>query len=508
MTLFPVRPDYPAQAIRVTPFPADFPSLFPSPNGLIEGEWPPVQLSYLGSYLDSLGCKTIIIEEHYVDRDYINDVAAFYSRSLRDYPNYCRRLHFFTASFDDGRWRKLVLEANQDDKQAAEQVLAQAYLGFIVVRPLAGSPVGRTVLKTHPTVTPEGLTRSFGAIRDYSVHLAGFSLNVRGLAFQQQDRGVSACATTALWSSIHKVAPLEGLAIPTPAEITEAASRYFLAGGRSLPSEGLTIHQICEATRAAGLAPLVIPSVSPEQDRAQLLGYTSSGLAPILALRPTSGAADGHAVCCVGIKLGNVQPQPDDKLHYRDAATAVESIYVHDDRLGPYASADILPFTFEGKIRTGLSIRWPGTATPADLSILTAFIIPVPIKLRLTIARMRALGIAIADALGHRLFPEFDRLVTLDCRYRLGTDYMANAYGFGLSEKGIYHLVGGVALSRYVGLIEFSQAGSPLFDLIMDATETKANPAALACVRRKGLPAGGEVKLRVIAKLFCVPWIE
>ena len=71
--------------------------------------------------------------------------------------------------------------------------------------------------------------------REYIAHLAGFELRVRGLAFQQQDQGVSACATTALWSAIHGVAPKEGLSIPTPADITEAASRYLLVGGRSLP---------------------------------------------------------------------------------------------------------------------------------------------------------------------------------------------------------------------------------------------------------------------------------
>ena len=155
---------------------------------------------------------------------------------------------------------------NYDEKT---QFLQRAYLGYCVVRPLPGSPIGRTVLVTFGPTTPTD-TRSFDAVRDYDVHLAGFKLTIRGLAFQQQDQGVSACATTALWSSLNKVAQLEALAIPTPAEITQAASRYLLSEGRALPSEGLNINQICEAIRGSGLQPLVSRSVSFDQDCAQL----------------------------------------------------------------------------------------------------------------------------------------------------------------------------------------------------------------------------------------------
>ena len=126
----------------------------------------------------------------------------------------------------------------------------------------------------------------------------------------------------------------------TPAQITEAATRYYLPGGRALPSEGLTVNQLCEAIRASGLAPIVIPATSPEIDRAQLLGYMRSGLAPVLAAE-TLSTREGHAVCAVGVKIGAVKPQTDMSLAYRDGATALEGLYLHDDRLGPYASADI-----------------------------------------------------------------------------------------------------------------------------------------------------------------------
>ncbi|HEU4636636.1 MAG TPA: hypothetical protein VFS41_10690, partial [Edaphobacter sp.] len=300
---------------------------------------------------------------------------------------------------------------------------------------------------------------------------------------QQQDQGVSACATTAIWCAVQSIAPRESLPTPAPAEITEAASRYLLIGGRALPSEGLTIQQICEAIRSAGLAPVVHRPAGPDADRAQLLGYIASGFAPIIAIESMQGNGDGHAVCGVGLKLSDVKPQVDPNLHYRDAASAIEGIYVHDDRLGPYASVQLFGHTVQSGVRTGLEIRWPDR-TPAELSLLKGLVVPLPIKVRLTVSRMRALGHQLAQVTG-LMFPHLSRDIVLHYRYRLGTEYQRMGFEFGLSEKGLLTLVGGSVLSRYIGIVEIETSEGALFDVVLDATETRANPSALLCVCRR-----------------------
>jgi hypothetical protein len=499
MSVEPRGYEYPRQSISVVPFPREFSSLFPQPTGLTEDIWPPTQLDYLGFYLTRLGCKTVVIEGHYVDRDFIDDSALFYSRSLRGYPNYCQRLHFFSEVFDDRDWKSKIASANAGQIDGVTANLQASYLGFCVVKPLPGSLIGRTILKHLDSTTPDSLTRRFGGARDYRVSIAGLDLVVHGLAFQQQDQGVSACATTALWSSIHKVAPMEGLPVATPASITQAASRYFLAGGRALPSEGLTIDQICEATRSAGLAPVVVRGVALEQARAHIYGYLMSGFPPVLALQPVD-RTDGHAVCAVGMKLGEVAAQTDPQLHFRDGATAVRAVYIHDDRLGPYAVADLQSFTLRnGDIVPSLVIRWPGESGEVETSILRALVVPVPTKLRLTVARMRALAVVIGDAVG-QLLPALNRNVVIDCQYRLGTEYVRAGYTYELSDDGMYRLATGTVLSRYVGDICISGPDGPLFDVLLDATETQANPSVLACVRRKALPAASISLIESIAR--------
>jgi hypothetical protein len=75
------------------------------------------------------------------------------------------------------------------------------------------------------------------------------------------------------------------------------------------------------------------------------------------------------------------------------------------------------------------------------------------VKLRLPVTRMRALGMAVAEATGWRLFPEFERKVTLNCVYRLAPAYRKAALKFTLTDDGLYKLACDVVLSRYIGVI-------------------------------------------------------
>lgn len=180
-------------------------------NDILRERDPLRQLGYIVAYLKhpQIAAKSFLCEYHYVDRDYMEDHGAFYSRSLHPYENYCKRLHFFDLSIAQLTEQIQSATRSSADLKASENTLAKGYLGFMVVKPLSGAPVGRTVLKTLPSDTGDGHIRGFGCIRDYEVHLLGLSLKVVGLAFQQQDEGVSACATTAVWSALQKVRDFE-----------------------------------------------------------------------------------------------------------------------------------------------------------------------------------------------------------------------------------------------------------------------------------------------------------
>ena len=306
-----------------------------------------------------------------------------------------------------------------------------------------------------------------------------------GVPFQSQDQGVSACATTALWSALDCVAAKEEITVSSSASISESATRYPLQEGRPFPNEGLTIRQICAATRTAGFSPLVIHGQSVADDALQLFGYARSGFAPVLALLPTEGGA-GHAVCCVGLRNGPTMPQTNPEYKFREASSGLRGLYIHDDRLGPYAFAGLAPLTDpkSRNIRTCVSIEWPD-AKPVDQWILRAIVVPVPQKLRLTLSRLRQLGVYVAEVIGVAFG---EPQTTLGCRFELSRTYTKQIYKYGLSNEGLHRVVCGTVLSRYIGLIEIDGPAGPILDIVVDSTEANSHSSTLACIKRSAFP--------------------
>jgi hypothetical protein len=478
---------YPVYSLSIGPF-ESVSGLLDSTIRLVGDDWPPPQALYLDEYLTKLGCKTYVLEPHYIDRDYIADVAAFYSRCLFNYPNFCRRLHLFRQEFDVDKWKSWIAEATGERLKEIEQALNADYLGYVVLRPLDGCPVGRSVLEVYPADTANpGHTRFFGAIKPYRAHLGPFHLSVDGLPFQQQDQGVSACATTALWTSLQKVAPMERRSPPTPAEITEAASRYLLLTGRALPSGGLGIQQMCEAIRGSGFEPVLIRSLDVSSDKAQLLAYLQSGFAPVLCIQGINGGSVGHAVCLAGVELADtVPPALLPGLRYRREADSITGLYVHDDRLGPYARAEIAPLTLPANkaIVTGVSIRGPGEdASLFEENYLSVIVVPVPEKIRLNVGRILEVGQVIGQAIGSTLPADSEPLI-LGAHYVTAMKYRREATEFGLSEEGNFKLQFELTLPRYLAVAQLRLGNSVLADVLLDSTETEANPAQVALVLR------------------------
>src|SRR5580704_5146146 len=145
-----------------------FISAYPAPPGRLVDDWPPQQAKYLRVYLNEIGCKTVVIEQHYVDRVFMQDEAVYYVRNLRNYPNYTRRLHFFTEQFDLDKWKAMIARAGRGEHAVIQDQLQNWYRGFSVVRPLPDCPVGRTVLPAFPTREPPGSTSAFEALHSHS----------------------------------------------------------------------------------------------------------------------------------------------------------------------------------------------------------------------------------------------------------------------------------------------------------------------------------------------------
>jgi len=344
--------------------------------------------TYVGDYLKAVGAESIVVEHQYIDGDYLDDYSQYYAKCFQDYSRKCKRLHFFSAAlsrqeFDD------AVKGSLDHAQCNR--IRDAYLGFVVARPLPNAVIGRTALKTYP---PDSGRRHYTATRRYQVSLFGLDLQVNSLAFQEQDNVLAACATVALWCSFHKTADLFGTPIPTPAQITNSANE-FVRNSRPLPSHGLNIQQICNAIRAIGLDPEVV-SVNASLPLVSLIyGHLRLGL-PVILVADIEGvghhaiALNGYSINPASVMSCEVDPK---SQSIPMTGLRINEFYGHDDQIGPFSRVVIKPSATIGKKVYPVVFEgsWKDGTTGKLLAIYPEMvIIPVYHKVRVTFVDVQA----------------------------------------------------------------------------------------------------------------------
>jgi hypothetical protein len=299
-------------------------------------------IKYFDAYLNEISANTMVVEYVYIDGDFLDDYSSYYVKCFHAYERHCTRIHFFSNQFTKRKLNNVLRKTSASFASA----LQTAYLGFIVVKPLPRTVIGRTCLKTYSS-SPE---RSFLATRQYDVNLFGISLSVNSLAYQEQDRVAAACATSALWSIFHKTGKLFHHPILSPIEITKIATSDSFFRNRFIPSEGLTIEQMAHAIREIGLESFPINANDEYILQSTIYAYMKFGMPIALAiyLVDASGATHqffpnggGHAVAVTGFRIDANRPAiPIGGSGFLSKASKISKLYVHDDQVGPFAKME------------------------------------------------------------------------------------------------------------------------------------------------------------------------
>lgn len=390
----------------------------------------------------SLGAQHAIVEEPYIDQDYSSDYVTFYAGAFRDYPRHTKRVHLFAEDVS-GHLAKPLAEQQAALREAA-------YVGFIVVRPIAQGPIGRTVLR-FPDLGP-GLTVRKAARADFKVHLLGSTLEVKSAApFIQQDERVGSCAQASIWMAarpVHErhrrtgwfsIAEITRLATtPTDAELS-----------RSLPagSGGLNPIHIIRALRGMGHQPLFDYFVADEapakrkRSKAKtaatpplaapaIIRYLDSGLPVVIALADL-GEKIGHAITAVGFVEAQGPP-------CRAGATYeafVRALIVHDDQRGPYRLMPLGQDDIRHLPKERLLVHGQQVLTVE--SAATHMFVPLPQRVFLPADR--------ADTVVRDFLEQYVKLAGSGMLDRIKTDYGQDA---AATVRSFYDLVAGGRLIR------------------------------------------------------------
>lgn len=331
------------------------------------------QSLYLLRYLDDLKAKTVVVEDKYIDKDYLIDYSNFYSRSFEEFGRYTTRLHFFSASFSPDDF-KTIFDPDED----FIKLLKESYLGFVVVKPIkkqtqngSESLIGRTVLKTYSQ--DDGGEHRYFITDRCSASLYGIPLTIESLPFQAQDTAVAACATTALWTSLYPLNVLFGTQKYSPFEITQASVSYPEMS-RNFPSTGLTFYQMKNYFNLVDLETEVIKIDNSSENmndnfiQDAIKAYLKCGLPIIAGIKLVSErrASGYHAVVVSGYRY--------------DKNGDLKELYVHDDQIGPYSR--VLSRKYNEKFS-----HWDNTWTNEygyDDIVVETLLIPLYPKIRLS----------------------------------------------------------------------------------------------------------------------------
>jgi len=295
--------------------------------------------------------QTIVVENSYVDRDFLIDYSLYYARSFKPLKTrYTKRIHVFTERFDRTGFRRAFLSG------ASERYLRKlndSYLGFVVVKPIPADDegnnlLGRCLLKPYPENAREdpGVTRKIIQVPQVA-HLGGWRFeNFKAAPFIVQDANVMACATASLWVITELLRHQYALPLLSPCEITQKATA-FVGEGRAFPAEeGLSLQQMLYYIRSIGMDTESLRVHSFKRDGANswkrelkeceedtvadfIRAFVSAGF-PVIAELAMVGPRKrreegGHAVVIVG---------------FAERGGEVEEIYVHDDQFGPYTTVE------------------------------------------------------------------------------------------------------------------------------------------------------------------------
>ncbi|AJP42402.1 hypothetical protein EP12_00405 [Alteromonas australica] len=299
------------------------------------------QVNYLFNYLDQLNAKTVICESDYVDREYLEDFSSYYVKCFSNYSSRCARLHFFSSEFSHENFRCLLEKRPTNEVKEnsssifTEQHLSDTYLGFVVIKPLPMTFIGRTCLKKYEYLNEIG--KKFAISRKYKANLFGINLKVESVAFQEQDKVVAACATTALWTSLHASAKITDVkSIPSPSEITLNALSDLPLSINGFPNTGLTATEVIRALEKSKLKHHQVPIDHIDDEAPRLLfdaisSYIDSGIPLLLGVKvfDDSECKGDHLISILGY-------QAEDKHE-----GLANGLYLHDDRVGPYAKAEL-----------------------------------------------------------------------------------------------------------------------------------------------------------------------
>ncbi len=315
-----------------------------APNllNLIKSKWTDVRifLDLIDNLREDIQEITIAVEDNYIDRDYRDSYYMHYSEEHSETCRFCSRLLFFNGNY-----------YNELDKvrisQRTFKKLERAFIGSMVIRPIVGCAIGRTLISPFFL---SSLNNSYIRWTEYTIYYRGYRFIIKAFPFRMQDMVTTTCAEITLMNIFDYYSKqYVDYKYLLPSDIYQICKRQH--NDRVIPTEGISYDVISRIFYESGFAPKlyiisnkkkknVFNNVRPIE---MLDYYVESGMPVAVGL---DYGTIGHSIVCIGhgactynlseVTPENTRPMKDDGIFYINSANLHKEYIFQDDSEMPY----------------------------------------------------------------------------------------------------------------------------------------------------------------------------
>lgn len=273
---------------------------------------------------------TALIEDKYIDKYYRSSYYIYFAGKHSNYSRYCQRLIIFLGDYVN-KVVDMSVEKNTKD-----------FIGSIVLRPIIGYRIGRTLL--NPKYIYED--KMYVRVAKYNITVYGIRLCVDAFPFSMQDGETTSCAETTILNLVdYFCTRYAEYRLLLPEHIKEILS--INSSERVIPTTGLSYNEISKLLISAGFQPIIYNknSLTRMTLKRLLYYYIESGI-PV-GIGTAVNQTQHHSIICLG--HGKIDDEMIGRKIYRYGNSKSGSIWVCDtaDFLNQYIVMDDeqLPYT-------------------------------------------------------------------------------------------------------------------------------------------------------------------
>lgn len=303
-----------------------------------------------------LHCSELIavVESNHIDSVYRNALYHWYSRRMSNTPRFTLRVSFFKRDGLDIEAAEEVIYSSGDD-EAHYRRLKENFRGSVVIYPLGGGLLGRTIISPSDLVDETVHVR----LSEFELKVFGRKLTVDAFPFRMQDAEVMSCAEVTLINMLEYFSSrYQEYSMALPNDLIELEEAH--SSERAIPARGINYMSFSQLLSHLGFYPRLLSLYSLQrtpiglpgeiQFRRYLYWYLGSGIPAAVNVAPPSRELKGHSLAVVGFTDSDKEVVETVKGHFLADKDSTQLDKTQDDDVFGQARGTIARMEQSGRL--------------------------------------------------------------------------------------------------------------------------------------------------------------